>query len=698
MSFRFASTFYVSSFIIVLLIISGCDNKKTYHSLNEALANPDKVEELYLSGHKLKSLPPEIGKLKNLKFITLSDNLLSSMPPEFANLTNLERLLLGENQFTEIPASVYSLKKLKVLNLSHNNISNISEKLWLLDSLENLDLSNNAIIDLNMKSNRLERLKIIRFDNNYISEIPSLLFNSKKLESVYINNNNIRSIPPGISNLKEISSINMGKNRIETLPPEIGSLKRLKMLKLNNNRLTILPQEICSLDSLATLWLSFNYLDSLPEKFSQLKSLDALELMGIRSTGFEKVLNVLQDCKQIQSLNISNNGFEEFPLEILNITQLLSLKMDYNNLKFIPAEIKQLEKLTNLSLQGNSISVIDEYLLKLKNLKEINLDFNPLDPLLMDSLRKMQKSIIINFKPMKTKIATGKTEISSGSQMPLQASGVFRDLSPVGNSFGMMLENNSKSPVYFGTGTMVYFDDADSVIDKIDVTLNKGGFSMDALEPLLKPGESSKFVTYGPNAAVKAKFIVKTVFGGGFKQIVSTSYTNELKQILGEETYRTVILKEAKELLQQSTETMKATLNTDYYKNKKYYELTKQFDDWEMIDFNVKSFNSNDKEYTAVLREYETTKGMAMDLLLKNLTGLLIPELYNTNDFRNFNFVIEGDKNDILVVKHHTLFNEYYRADILRLLDEKFNINKIFTGVKFSWDSDPIATALIKLN
>ncbi|WP_081436028.1 leucine-rich repeat domain-containing protein [Desulfatibacillum aliphaticivorans] len=66
-------------------------------------AEQDNRKKLDLSKIKLRTLPPEIGKLANLIDIDLSGNQLTELPPEIGNLDNLNRLDLQFNHLTKPP-------------------------------------------------------------------------------------------------------------------------------------------------------------------------------------------------------------------------------------------------------------------------------------------------------------------------------------------------------------------------------------------------------------------------------------------------------------------------------------------------------------------------------------------------------------------------------------------------------------------
>jgi len=65
-------------------------------------------------------LPPEIGQLTNLTWLSLIGNALTILPPEFIRLTNLEWLDLDQNNLTELPPELKQLTKLTRLYLANN--------------------------------------------------------------------------------------------------------------------------------------------------------------------------------------------------------------------------------------------------------------------------------------------------------------------------------------------------------------------------------------------------------------------------------------------------------------------------------------------------------------------------------------------------------------------------------------------------
>ena len=79
------------------------------------------LRDLILTFGRITSLPPAIGKLTNLKRLSLfkthgdSEYVLESLPAEIGQLTSLTVLDLGENKLTSLPAEIGQLTSLTEL-------------------------------------------------------------------------------------------------------------------------------------------------------------------------------------------------------------------------------------------------------------------------------------------------------------------------------------------------------------------------------------------------------------------------------------------------------------------------------------------------------------------------------------------------------------------------------------------------------
>src|ERR1700712_1426235 len=98
------------------------DPKGTYYTMEEALAHPQKVIHLILSGPGLTVIPIEVLKFENLVELDMAGNKIQSIPPWIVKLKKLTELNLRQNNITHLPESVFLSPSLKKLDLWGNNI------------------------------------------------------------------------------------------------------------------------------------------------------------------------------------------------------------------------------------------------------------------------------------------------------------------------------------------------------------------------------------------------------------------------------------------------------------------------------------------------------------------------------------------------------------------------------------------------
>lgn len=107
--------------------------------------DPLKVTQLDCSAQKWDSLPAEIFRFTELKYLNLSKNKLKSLSAEIGHFEKLEKIDLGRNKFETFPLVLCELTQLKVLHLDRNAITLLPEQIAALYKLEILDLYANGI-------------------------------------------------------------------------------------------------------------------------------------------------------------------------------------------------------------------------------------------------------------------------------------------------------------------------------------------------------------------------------------------------------------------------------------------------------------------------------------------------------------------------------------------------------------------------
>ncbi len=192
------------------------------HSWSGILLTPegcvDRIELLSqgLSG----TIPPEIGNLADLTFLSFYDNALTgNIPPEIGQLTNLTDLLdFSYNNLTgTVPIEIGQLTALRQLKAYANNLSgNIPVEVGNMTNLEHFDLSGNALTG---------------------------------------------NIPPDIGNLPLLNYLSLRYNQLTgTIPAEIDGLQNLYICYLNDNQFNFSGLEILMDNNINT----FHYASQAP--------------------------------------------------------------------------------------------------------------------------------------------------------------------------------------------------------------------------------------------------------------------------------------------------------------------------------------------------------------------------------------------------------------------------------------------------
>jgi Leucine-rich repeat (LRR) protein len=71
------------------------------------------LNELFLNGNQITTLPARIGELKNLRVLYLTGNQIQEIPSEIGFLENLEKLSIANNAVKVIPAELGNLGRLE---------------------------------------------------------------------------------------------------------------------------------------------------------------------------------------------------------------------------------------------------------------------------------------------------------------------------------------------------------------------------------------------------------------------------------------------------------------------------------------------------------------------------------------------------------------------------------------------------------
>lgn len=164
------------------------DTMYIYRSISVALQNPDKVYRLNLSKTRMKDIPADVFKFKNLRELDLSRNRIDSIPAAIGDLQNLTSLNLSSNNLELLPDEIGKLSNLTHLNLNRNKIVALPSTIGNLSNLELLELWDNELSGIPDEISKLQKLKALElrgilFSEDEAARIDSLLPNTKIMMS-----------------------------------------------------------------------------------------------------------------------------------------------------------------------------------------------------------------------------------------------------------------------------------------------------------------------------------------------------------------------------------------------------------------------------------------------------------------------------------------------------------------------------------
>ncbi len=136
---------------------------------------------------QIKSIPQNIGRLKQLEDFVLLESKVSSIPSSFKDLTNLKHLNLVGDGKCIMPEDIKHLKNL--------------ESVFLAD----------------------------------FGKIPNAIFELPNLKRLFLYRCNVKSIPSSVKKLKHLEELNLEENPIKEIPEEIFELPSLINFKVNND-------------------------------------------------------------------------------------------------------------------------------------------------------------------------------------------------------------------------------------------------------------------------------------------------------------------------------------------------------------------------------------------------------------------------------------------------------------------------------
>ncbi|KAI4323200.1 hypothetical protein L6164_022826 [Bauhinia variegata] len=243
------------------------------------LTNVD-LRHNYLTG----SLPPAIGNLTSMKYMSFGINALSGeLPKELGKLTELISLSLAGNRFNgSLPYELGNLVKLEQLYIHSSGVSGPIPSTFA--NLKSLGILWASDLELTGKIpdfiGNWSKLTVLRFQgNSFEGSIPSSFSNLTSLLELRISGlYNGSSSLEFIRNMKSLTTLELRNSNISgSIPPYIGEFLNLTQLDLSFNDISgEIPGSLFSLNQLEYVFLGNNRLNgTLPtQKSASLQNID----------------------------------------------------------------------------------------------------------------------------------------------------------------------------------------------------------------------------------------------------------------------------------------------------------------------------------------------------------------------------------------------------------------------------------------
>jgi Leucine-rich repeat (LRR) protein len=361
----------------------------------------------------------------------ISQGMTGAVPPELGDLTYLKYLSLVNNQLTSIPEEIGNLSALVYLDLGSNQISSLPPQVGNLSALQQIELEENLLTSLPEEIENLSQLTRLVASDNLLETLPPEIGNLSNLRYLFVGNNRLTSLPVELGGLTSLESFDLGSNQLIELPDEIGGLVSLRILHLYHNRLTTLPASIDGLVSLEYLGLEDNLFTGLPPELGSLTTL--------------------------QGLDLTANHLADLPEEFSGLSSLTSLWLGENQLSSLPPSIPSLPSLQRLNLNGNPLSGELPTSLDALSLSEFYFyDTSWCVPLTgsvlswLETIPFVSSSGLICGRPLGGSMS-GKVTLPGGAPAPGAQVNLYRSLGGWGVDFQGYTRTNSQGQYWFGS-------------------------------------------------------------------------------------------------------------------------------------------------------------------------------------------------------------------------------------------------------
>ncbi|XP_070682187.1 disease resistance protein RPV1 isoform X2 [Malus domestica] len=214
------------------LDLSGCSSPEMFLEIFEGM---EKLEELNLSGSKLKELSSSINNLAGLRYLILKDCKELKSFSSVIHMRSLKTLdLSGCSSLEMFPKILEVMKELHELNLSGSNLKELPSSINNLTGLRFLNLS--GCKELKSLPSVIHMKSLITLDLSGCSSLemfPEIFEVMEKFKELNLSGSKLKELPSSINNLTGLRFLDLsGCKELKSLPSVIH-MRSLKTLDLS---------------------------------------------------------------------------------------------------------------------------------------------------------------------------------------------------------------------------------------------------------------------------------------------------------------------------------------------------------------------------------------------------------------------------------------------------------------------------------
>jgi Leucine-rich repeat (LRR) protein len=324
----------------------------------------------------LKSLPEEIGNLKNLQTFFIANGDIETLPESVANLTNVTDLeIYNCPKMTRFPRVISQLPNLASANLSANpQWTDVDEGLREMavspagESVQILYMNECSLTLLPKEINNMKKLGLLSVRSNKISKIESA-FPDISFTQLYLDNNQITEIPYFVNEsgkrhffrIEDVETLSCSYNKIKLFPDvfDADALYGIASVDFSYNDIEGFENAENGTNQgiyVQTLSLANNpKLGKYPKILSDTESkVDYIILRGCNIDEIPEGSFSGKNVKYLMSLDLSYNKLTDLPREFhgAHVPYFYGIDLSYNRFSHFPFEPFDCASLTMMAIRG----------------------------------------------------------------------------------------------------------------------------------------------------------------------------------------------------------------------------------------------------------------------------------------------------------------------------------------------------------